>query len=662
MDRHQLHGVGLDAFDRRLGLARPAVFQVGDQVDEGAQLPALLFLEATGEAQQLVDVGKPSLGPVQTEHVALVASLGDSPLEQLGDAPPPGLGPLGLEPGHEGSQHGAVALRELAGVPGGRLQRLPQGRAGRAAGGGEKRQAITRAAGERRGQRRVERLLVARVRKRPQVAVKVLDLLAAPERPDAGEGPQPLQLQRPLEGLDVPGRAQQDRDLVGPRLAAVDELADALREQPRLGLAPERGVRQPSGDRRGRGMLPPVLRGAREQHLDERAAGRGAALLPAAVYERREVGEATAEDGVDRLDHLRPAAEVAAQRKRAAGRSELLAALAEQPHVGVAEAVDGLQLVADREQVAAVERAQDRELARVGVLELVDHQQLEALRPGHAQVRVLGEQRAREQLEVVEVDRHVAALELLVRLGELHEQLVVQGHRAPRLGILGPCGLTQRKARAQLADAAQLGVDRLDRRAHDVDPVGGEHIDGRCPAAREAGQSGLERASAQHARGGRVEHAEIGVQPGGQRVRAQQPPAEGVERADGRGLRVAGGAAFTELQQTRPHALSQLARGAVGEGDRQHRRRFHPVLAHRRHEALDEHGGLAAARRCREQDRLAPARHGLPLLAGERQPGRRRRRLLLVGQRELLHGLSPRSGRSSGTGSRLRRHTWRAAP
>ena len=66
---------------------------------------------------------------------------------------------------------------------------------------------------------------------------------------------------------------------------------------------------------------------------------------------------------------------------------ELAPALAEKAHVGVAEAVDRLELVADREQVLALERAQDRELAGVGVLELVDHQQLEALGPRAAQRR-----------------------------------------------------------------------------------------------------------------------------------------------------------------------------------------------------------------------------------------------------------------------------------
>ena len=65
---------------------------------------------------------------------------------------------------------------------------------------------------------------------------------------------------------------------------------------------------------------------------------------------------------------------------------------AKEPHVGIAKAVDRLQLVADGEEVVALERAQDRELARVGVLELVDHQQLEPPRPSRAHALVLVQQ------------------------------------------------------------------------------------------------------------------------------------------------------------------------------------------------------------------------------------------------------------------------------
>ena len=92
----------------------------------------------------------------------------------------------------------------------------------------------------------------------------------------------------------------------------------------------------------------------------------------------------------------------------------------------MAEAVDGLQLVADREQVASVEAPQYRELARIGVLELVDHQQLEALGPGGPQALAVGEQLPRQQLEVVEVHDAPKSLEPLIGPCEALEQLSEQ--------------------------------------------------------------------------------------------------------------------------------------------------------------------------------------------------------------------------------------------
>ena len=62
-----------------------------------------------------------------------------------------------------------------------------------------------------------------------------------------------------------------------------------------------------------------------------------------------------------------------------AGRLEARAARAEDLDVGVAEAVDRLQLVADRAGVVARHELEQLELQRVRVLELVDHDPLEAL-------------------------------------------------------------------------------------------------------------------------------------------------------------------------------------------------------------------------------------------------------------------------------------------
>ena len=82
---HQLHRVGLDAFDGRLGLCRLSPSQVLDVVDEGAQVATFACFEAARQTQQLVDVGEPALAPVESQHVYAVVAVADHPLDQLGD-------------------------------------------------------------------------------------------------------------------------------------------------------------------------------------------------------------------------------------------------------------------------------------------------------------------------------------------------------------------------------------------------------------------------------------------------------------------------------------------------------------------------------------------------------------------------------------------------
>ena len=295
-------------------------------------------------------------------------------------------------------------------------------------------------------------------------------------------------------------------------------------------------------------------------------------------------------------------AEVDRERDRAASRLKLGAALAEQAHVGVAEAVDRLQLVADREEVVAVERPEDRELACVRVLELVDHQQLEALRPGPANALPLAQQLAREQLEVVEVGGAALLLGVCVGGAEATEQLVDERARLPRapLELRAIAGVAQGQPRPALPAAAQLGVDALDHAPCAVDAVGREQVDRlAAPVGEEFPHGGGERSLAQAAGEALVEDREVRRQPRGERMGAQQARAEGVERAHERGLGVARSRTVAELEQTLAHARAQLARGALGERDREDARRRGAVLANGAHEALDEHAGLAAARRRR---------------------------------------------------------------
>jgi hypothetical protein len=69
----------------------------------------------------------------------------------------------------------------------------------------------------------------------------------------------------------------------------------------------------------------------------------------------------------------------------------------------VPEPVDGLELVADREQVVALERFENVELQAIRVLELVHHDHCEALRPAFAQRVMAAQKVADAELEVLEI-------------------------------------------------------------------------------------------------------------------------------------------------------------------------------------------------------------------------------------------------------------------
>ena len=120
--------------------------------------------------------------------------------------------------------------------------------------------------------------------------------------------------------------------------------------------------------------------------------------------------------------------------------------LAEDRHVGVAEAVDRLELVADREQVVALQRLEDVELEPVRVLELVDHDQAEALGPALAIGGVSREEIADAELEVLEVEPGAGGLGLGVGGAEAGQQVGDLDQREARvvvgaaLAVGGPRG------------------------------------------------------------------------------------------------------------------------------------------------------------------------------------------------------------------------------
>ena len=165
--------------------------------------------------------------------------------------------------------------------------------------------------------------------------------------------------QRALVHRQVAERAQQHHDLPRLRQAAGDELRHARGEQARFGLTPR--------CRLGHALelvvcgkaLPAAPVG--EQQLHER-------LLPELRWTcgselHEALPDARREDPLHGGEDRGAAAEVAREREARSPLAQLGVTLAEEAHVGVAEAIDRLELVADREQIVAVERREDLELA-----------------------------------------------------------------------------------------------------------------------------------------------------------------------------------------------------------------------------------------------------------------------------------------------------------
>ena len=106
--------------------------------------------------------------------------------------------------------------------------------------------------------------------------------------------------------------------------------------------------------------------------------------------------------------------------------ADLVAALLEDLDVGVQEAVDRLELVADEEQLVAGDEVDQLALQPVRVLELVDADLAEAELLARADLLVVAQQVAGSELEVVVVERRLAVLRLLVAALEAQQQLLEQ--------------------------------------------------------------------------------------------------------------------------------------------------------------------------------------------------------------------------------------------
>ena len=289
----------------------------------------------------------------------------------------------------------------------------------------------------------------------PQVREQVDDLLLA-EVPAPGRAvrAQPGSAQLLLVPLRVGAGGEEEHDLARLRVAVVDELLDALRDVLRLGA-------------------PPVHVGARvrrlvgDEQLDRRAEDR-VGELARRVQRLELVAELAGEELVDDGEHLRPRAVVLRQRQHLRRRR---AALAEDLHVRVPEAVDRLELVADEEHLrraGAARRVDQLALQAVRVLELVDHDRAEAQLLALAHVVVRAQQVARAQLEILEVEHRLAVLRGLVLLGEAVQQLLQELAVARRdlveRGLLDPAARLVVRRRA-LAARLQARRGRAGARA-----------------------------------------------------------------------------------------------------------------------------------------------------------------------------------------------------
>ncbi len=346
---------------------------------------------------------------------------------------------------------------------------------------------VVRDADERRGEHRQERRVVVAVLEQPQVHEQVDDLLLT-EVALAGRAvrrqPHPPQLI--LVPLRVgAGREQQD-DLARRRHARVHELAHAPGDGPRLSPPPVDAA-----------VLVALLVG--DEQLDRVAEdrvgelGRGGELLELPA-------EVRTEEVVDRGEHLGARAVVERQRKRSPGG---LAPLAEHLDVGVAEAVDRLELVADEEELRLrrTQQVHDLGLQAVGVLELVDEDRAEARPLPVAELGLRAEQVARLELEILEVERRLAGLCLRVPGSEQRQQLL-QERSVARRGLVERCLLDCGERLAVRGRAIAPGLEAAQRHQPVRPPVALQQLEetrsglalgvGRVGLGRERGCSGPE--------------------------------------------------------------------------------------------------------------------------------------------------------------------------
>ncbi len=130
-------------------------------------------------------------------------------------------------------------------------------------------------------------------------------------------------------------------------------------------------------------------------------------------------------------------------------------------------------------------------------------------------------------------------------------------------------GGERRQPRPALAARAQLRVDLEDRAPQATGAVGGDQLDRAGVGPTELLERRVEGDVGEPFGVLLVEHRELRVEPGVERVRAQQPRAEGVDRRDPGALGGARRVVGAELAQAHADPLAQLGRRLLGERDRE---------------------------------------------------------------------------------------------
>ena len=180
-----------------------------------------------------------------------------------------------------------------------------------------------------------------------------------------------------------------------------------------------------------------VRRLVRDDELDRRPET-GVAVAVDGLERLEHVSELLGEEVVDGCEHLGPRPVVERQREHLLGG---IPTLAEDGHVGVAEAVDRLELVADEEEIlrrAAGHEVDELTLEVVRVLELVHQDRAEAHLLALPNDGVVAQQVAHAELEILEVERRLGVLRRLIRLREREQQLLEQRAVARRELLVQP--------------------------------------------------------------------------------------------------------------------------------------------------------------------------------------------------------------------------------